>query len=53
MLKNKTIIFIAHRLAIAQQADTIFVMNHGEICEQGVHDELLAYHGLYHALWQK
>lgn len=49
-LTDKTIIFIAHRLTIAEQADTIFVLDKGKIAEQGSHHELLQRNGLYHQL---
>lgn len=41
MMKNRTSIVIAHRLSTIQNADTIVVMNKGEIVEQGTHDELM------------
>ncbi|GAA2865632.1 peptide cleavage/export ABC transporter [Lactobacillus intestinalis] len=49
-LKNKTIIFIAHRLAIAQRTNNIVVIDHGQIVEQGSHDELIQKHGFYNNL---
>ena len=49
-LKNKTIIFIAHRLAIAQRTNNIVVVDHGQIVEQGSHDELMQKHGFYYNL---
>lgn len=49
-LKNKTIIFIAHRLAIARRTDNIVVLDDGKIVEQGSHEELLAKKGYYYNL---
>lgn len=46
-LTDKTIIFIAHRLAIAQRTDNIIVLNNGKITEKGNHEELVKQHGYY------
>ena len=49
---NRTSFVIAHRLSTIRDADTILVMEHGRIVEQGDHAELLAAEGAYHALYQ-
>ena len=44
---DKTVIMIAHRLKTVRNADQIFVVDRGEIVQQGTHDELVAADGLY------
>ena len=39
---DKTVIMIAHRLKTVRHADQIFVVDHGEIVQQGTHEELLS-----------
>ena len=51
-LTDKTIIFIAHRLSIAQRTHRIFVMVQGRIVESGSHEELLSQAGFYQRLFQ-
>ena len=41
MMQNRTSLVIAHRLSTIQNADTIVVLNKGEIMEQGTHAELM------------
>ena len=47
MMQNRTSVVIAHRLSTIQKADTIVVMQKGEIVEQGTHAALLAKDGMY------
>lgn len=50
-LEGRTAIVIAHRLSTITAADTILVLDQGEIVERGTHHELLGTAGLYHELY--
>ncbi len=50
MMRNRTSIVIAHRLSTIQNADTIVVLQKGEIVEQGTHEALVAANGTYKKL---
>jgi ATP-binding cassette subfamily B protein len=51
LMENRTSFMIAHRLSTIHDADRILVVNHGELVEQGTHDELIALGGLYSQLY--
>lgn len=50
--KGRTTLVIAHRLSTIQQADIIFVLNHGTIVEKGNHESLIAEKGLYYQMYE-
>ncbi|MCA1850237.1 MAG: ABC transporter ATP-binding protein/permease, partial [Acidobacteria bacterium] len=52
VMRDRTSLVIAHRLSTIQRADRIIVLHHGEIREQGSHQELLAARGLYWRLYK-
>lgn len=52
LMEHKTCFVIAHRLSTIQNADVILVVNHGEIVEQGTHEELMGQKGFYHQLYR-
>ena len=51
LLKDKTVIMIAHRLSSVVNADKICVIDEGKIAEEGTHKELLARNGVYASMW--
>ena len=51
LMRNRTVIVIAHRLATVRRADRIMVVENGKLHEQGTHEELLARNGLYRKLY--
>lgn len=53
VLKDHITILIAHRLSTIMHADTIYVLEKGNIIESGKHVELLLQKGLYYAMWRQ
>ena len=54
LMKDKTVIVIAHRLSTIMKMDRIIVFNEGKIVEEGTHQELINQKdGLYKSLWEK
>lgn len=52
LMKDRTVLVIAHRLSTVRNADCIVVINDGQIVEKGTHDELLKKQGAYAALYR-
>lgn len=51
LLAQRTSVVIAHRLSTIRNADKIFVLDHGDVAEEGTHDELYEVDGLYRTLY--
>ncbi len=53
LMRNRTVFVIAHRLSTIKNADRIYVLDQGQVVEEGTHHELLAQEGLYNELSKK
>ena len=53
LVKDKTILVIAHKLSCVKNADKIIVIDNGKLTEEGNHEDLLKNDGLYASLWTK
>lgn len=53
LVKNKTVVIIAHRLNTVVHADKIIVLEDGRVVEQGKHDDLMRTDGLYRRMWNE
>ncbi len=52
-LRNRTVLFITHRLSSIEDADMIVCMGNGKVLEIGTHDQLVSARGAYFALWKQ
>ena len=52
LIKNKTVMIIAHRMRTIEKADNIIVLDKGRIKEEGTHEELLEKGGLYRKIYE-
>jgi ATP-binding cassette subfamily B protein len=52
LLRGRTAVIVAHRLATIRMADRVVVVHKGRIAEEGTHDELLAREGIYSRLYR-
>jgi ATP-binding cassette subfamily B protein len=50
---NSINVLVAHRLGTIMHADTIYVLEKGEVVEEGNHDQLVTKKGLYYAMWRQ
>ncbi len=52
LVRNKTVLIIAHRMRTVAKADKIVVLEEGALAEEGTHDELLSQNGPYAKMWR-
>ena len=52
LAQGRTVLMIAHRLTTVRDADSIIVLDHGQVSQQGTHDQLVAAGGLYARMWR-
>lgn len=50
---KKTVLLISHRLANVIRSDRIYVLEHGNLVQEGTHEELLKKKGIYKHLWDE
>ena len=50
---GRTVIIIAHRLSTVRPCEKLFVMDRGQLIEEGSHDELMAKQGMYYGLYHQ
>lgn len=53
LLRNKTVIMIAHRMSTIKDAGKIYVIDGGKVIEEGRHDDLMALGGKYHTMYSE
>ena len=53
MMQNRTTFIVAHRLSTIRHSDIILYMEHGNVLEQGTHEELLSLNGGYAKLYRR
>jgi len=51
--RGRTVLIISHRLSIVRHADSIIVIDGGELVQQGTHDELMTQDGIYRKFWKQ
>jgi ATP-binding cassette subfamily B protein len=52
LASGRTVVLITHRMASVREADRIYVLDHGQVVEQGDHDSLMAVRGVYAQLFE-